>query len=235
MASIFDGRVQILYPYGCFGYTRGNGKTWHGGVDVTCPDQASDNTSIFAVEGGLVVQSRIVNNGIGSGTAEWGHYVTIHGKNTGKFYTYAHLAIRSVVQGQTVLEGDKIGVMGNTGNAAGGYKHVHFEARSVSTGTGIDPTPYLGIKNNVGIYGTKPNNTMEDDDMRKYRVYEVVHAGTDRDAVIKEFKPLKAAAPDEYVLTNAGSDGKWRIGKVVIATESLDSALNNMTEDRFLA
>ena len=29
--SIFDGRVQIKYSYGCYGMTRGGGKTWHGG------------------------------------------------------------------------------------------------------------------------------------------------------------------------------------------------------------
>lgn len=31
--SIFDGRVQIKYSYGCYGMTRGGGKTWHGGMD----------------------------------------------------------------------------------------------------------------------------------------------------------------------------------------------------------
>ena len=32
--SIFDGRVQIKYSYGCYGMTRGGGKTWHGGMDI---------------------------------------------------------------------------------------------------------------------------------------------------------------------------------------------------------
>lgn len=32
--GIFEGRVQIPYSYGRFGYTRGGGKTWHGGVDL---------------------------------------------------------------------------------------------------------------------------------------------------------------------------------------------------------
>ena len=36
--SIFDGRVQIKYSYGCYGMTRGGGKTWHGGMDIVGVD-----------------------------------------------------------------------------------------------------------------------------------------------------------------------------------------------------
>ena len=31
---IFKGRNQIPYAYGCYGYTRGGGATWHGGQDI---------------------------------------------------------------------------------------------------------------------------------------------------------------------------------------------------------
>ena len=31
---IFSGRNLVKYPYSCCGYTRGGGKTWHGGIDV---------------------------------------------------------------------------------------------------------------------------------------------------------------------------------------------------------
>ena len=31
---LFDGRNRIRFPYSRYGYTRGNGKVWHGGVDV---------------------------------------------------------------------------------------------------------------------------------------------------------------------------------------------------------
>ena len=43
--------------------------------------------------------------------------------------------------------------MGNTGNAAGGYKHCHLEVRATAGGTGLDPTAYAGCENAVGIYG----------------------------------------------------------------------------------
>ena len=29
---IFSGRNLVKYPYSCYGYTRGGGKTWHGGM-----------------------------------------------------------------------------------------------------------------------------------------------------------------------------------------------------------
>lgn len=146
-----------------YGYTRNNGKTWHGGVDITCPDQPIDNTNVYAVESGTVTQSRIVNNGVGSGTAEWGNYVTVL-TTSGLYMIYAHLASRAVLQGQQVEAGQLIGVMGNTGNAAGGYKHVHFEVRQTVSGTGINPTPYLGIENAVGIYGATGGNSAAAED-----------------------------------------------------------------------
>ena len=36
--SIFNGRVLVPYAYGCYGYTRGGGKTWHGGIDLVGAD-----------------------------------------------------------------------------------------------------------------------------------------------------------------------------------------------------
>lgn len=34
--GIFEGRVLVPYAYGCYGYTRGGGKTWHGGTLYRC-------------------------------------------------------------------------------------------------------------------------------------------------------------------------------------------------------
>ena len=38
--TIFEGRNQIAYSYGRFGYTRNSGKTWHGGIDVVGVDSS---------------------------------------------------------------------------------------------------------------------------------------------------------------------------------------------------
>lgn len=39
--GIFLGRVQIAYGYGCFGYTRGGGATWHGCIDLVGLDDTT--------------------------------------------------------------------------------------------------------------------------------------------------------------------------------------------------
>lgn len=158
MAQVFDGRIQVhartdsgVMGDARFGYTRNNGATWHGGIDITCPDQPSDNTPVHAIDDGTISQSRIVTDHSNL-TWEWGNYVS-YITTSGKTVINAHLASRNVSSGQKIKAGDVIGVMGNTGNANTGYKHVHFEVRNSPTGTGIDPSPYLGIKNAVGIYG----------------------------------------------------------------------------------
>ena len=72
--TIFEGRNQIAYSYGRFGYTRNSGKTWHGGIDVV----GVDSSMIRAVVAGIVVFSGIVTNKTDR-TWEWGYYVCIRG------------------------------------------------------------------------------------------------------------------------------------------------------------
>lgn len=55
-----------------------------------------------------------------------GHYVVVDGKRTNLDYMYAHLQRRAPVRaGQRVSTGQRIGAVGDTGNASG--CHLHFE------------------------------------------------------------------------------------------------------------
>lgn len=148
---IFKGRNQIPYAYGCYGYTRGGGKTWHGGQDIV----GLDDVRVRALRGGKVIRSRIVTDKSNL-TWEWGNYVTIQ-TDSGEQDIYAHLDSRAVVVGQTVKAGDMIGIMGNTGNAAGGYKHTHYERRKSDGKTAIDPSAISGCANKAGTYGNAPS------------------------------------------------------------------------------
>lgn len=144
---IFKGRNQIPYAYGCYGYTRGGGATWHGGQDIV----GLDDVRVRALRGGKVIRSRIVTDHSNL-TWEWGNYVTIR-TECGEQDIYAHLDSRAVVAGQTVKAGDVIGIMGSTGNAAGGYKHTHYERRKPDGKTAIDPSSVSGCANKAGVYG----------------------------------------------------------------------------------
>ena len=67
--GIFAGRVKIPYAYGCFGWTRGGGNTWHGGIDLVGVDDDTVRMPYYtAADGstkaisGTVVTARIVTD-----------------------------------------------------------------------------------------------------------------------------------------------------------------------------
>lgn len=151
MAMIFNGRNQIPYAYGCYGYTRNNGKKWHGGQDIV----GLDSDEVHALRDGTVIRSRIVFDRTNL-TWEWGNYITIL-TLIGEQDIYAHLERRLVNVGDKVKAGDVIGIMGNTGNAAGGYKHTHYERRKSDGKTAIDPSAISGCANKAGTYGNAPS------------------------------------------------------------------------------
>ena len=128
--GIFKGRVQIPYAYGRYGWTRGGGKTWHGGIDLVGLDDPTICMPYYtAADGaqkairGTVTRARKVDRSTGDPTWEWGWYVCVQ----------------------------------HSGNAALNdppYKHCHLEARATATGTGLDPTAYAGVPNAAGTYGS---------------------------------------------------------------------------------
>jgi len=169
--GIFKGRVQIPYAYGRYGWTRGGGKTWHGGIDLVGLDDpticmpyytAADGTQ-KAVRG-TVITARKVDKSTGNRTWEWGWYVCVQldaaqTPDAVNYLYFCHCERLLVQAGQRVQSGDTLAVMGNSGNAALNdppYKHCHLEARATATGTGLDPTAYAGVPNVAGIYGAMP-------------------------------------------------------------------------------
>ena len=100
--------------------------TYHKGVDLATPI----GTTVVASSAGTVVQS-----GWASG---YGYCVFIdHGD--GRQTRYGHLSKCLVKVGQTVNQGDKIALSGNTGRSTG--PHLHFEIRI--NGTPVNPLKYL--------------------------------------------------------------------------------------------
>lgn len=160
--GIYNGRSQIVYSYGCYGYTRGGGATWHGGLDLVGLDDKFIRMPPYkgkAIQG-TVTRARIVTDHSDK-TWEWGWYVCVQldadqTPDEVNFLYFCHCKELLVQVGQKVKTGDILAIMGQTGNAAGGYDHCHLEVRATATGRGLDPTAYSGTDNAVGIYGTKP-------------------------------------------------------------------------------
>lgn len=148
-----SGKNQITCTYAAHCANVADGKAWAKGVDVV--KYKSQIDKITAHSAGRVL--RMVDylsgtNGIidkaGMG---YGNYVMLLHDNN--YVTlYAHLEAVYVREGQTVAQGDEIGLMGNTGNSFGA--HLHFELRKyksnpcgnlhdLSAYEWLDPTDYL--------------------------------------------------------------------------------------------
>ncbi|MFF3612119.1 peptidoglycan DD-metalloendopeptidase family protein [Streptomyces sp. NPDC002580] len=102
---------------------------YHTGVDFVVPT----GTTLKSIAAGTVVSA-------GWGGA-YGNQVVIQHAD-GKYSQYAHLSSLSVSAGQTVTEGQQIGLSGATGNVTG--PHLHFEIRTTPDyGSDVDPVAYL--------------------------------------------------------------------------------------------
>ncbi len=112
------------------GFGAGRG---HEGVDIGSPC----GTPLVAVSAGKVRFSKY--------HARAGNYTVIDLKGSVLDIAYMHLREPAVVQpGQTVVAGQGIGAVGDTGNASG--CHLHFEVWEgpyYGGGTAIDPMPLL--------------------------------------------------------------------------------------------
>lgn len=164
--GIFTGRTQIVYSYGCYGYTRGGGATWHGGLDLVGLDDAFIRMPYYNGTKpirGTVTRARIVTDHSDK-TWEWGWYICVQldaaqTPDEVNFLYFCHCKELLVKVGQKVKSGDALAIMGNSGNAAMNnppYKHCHLEVRATATGIGLDPTAYSGTDNAVGVYGALP-------------------------------------------------------------------------------
>jgi murein DD-endopeptidase MepM/ murein hydrolase activator NlpD len=86
----------------------------HKGVDL----RASGGTSVYPITSGMV--TNISSGSIGGNT------VSIKHPNNINTY-YAHLGTISVHKGDNVNKNTVIGTVGDSGNAAGTFPHVHFQ------------------------------------------------------------------------------------------------------------
>jgi murein DD-endopeptidase MepM/ murein hydrolase activator NlpD len=117
-------------PIGEYHAPRSGGRI-HEGFDIT----AGCGTRLVAVRNGKVLQR-------GFDPVLYGNFLLVHGEGEKRSYFYAHLSRPAIVRrGQSVIEGERVGAVGETGNAAGTGCHLHFEIHA--RGLAIDPEPAL--------------------------------------------------------------------------------------------
>lgn len=99
------------------GSVRTQGIHGYNGVDFG----ASIGTAVRAAAGGTVILSRV-----GGYNGGYGNYIVVKHPN-GTQTLYAHLSKNFVSVSETVVQGQTIGAIGNTGRSTG--PHLHFEVR----------------------------------------------------------------------------------------------------------
>lgn len=152
MNVCFKGRFKLTSPYGQ--RTLNGESVFHYGVDLV----GLDDKTVYAPCDGVIGTSTIITNKSNK-TWEWGEYIRLDTAD-GTYSIYlCHLAKRYVKKGQKVKKGDKLGVMGYTGNTypkGVGGTHTHFELRHYGTTNKLNPVKFIGIENKEGIYEEKP-------------------------------------------------------------------------------
>ena len=118
---------RITSPYGPRNTGIPGASTNHKGVDI---GGVGYSTNVLATKAGIVITSAY--------SSSYGNYVVIsHGK--GNTTLYAHMSSRSVSEGDSVAQGDVIGITGSTGVSSG--PHLHYEI--TENGSRVNPLNYL--------------------------------------------------------------------------------------------
>lgn len=134
--EILSKNINIIVPvsgtitsrYGAREQIFDNVNPYHTGIDIA----NSNNTKISSATDGIVVKTEEMNKYYGN---------NIEIEKDGVIFKYAHLNKIEVSQGDTVKQGDVIGLMGSTGMSTG--PHLHFEIK-INNRT-VDPEKILNF------------------------------------------------------------------------------------------
>jgi murein DD-endopeptidase MepM/ murein hydrolase activator NlpD len=131
-AKIAREGKRWVRPIHTWHITSGFGWRWgktHDGIDLGAPT----GTPLYAMSKGEVIGSYY--------DSSFGNKVEIRYWD-GSISWYGHLSKRIAQKGDTVMPGELVGRVGNTGHSFG--SHLHFEMQqSVSSDTPINPIPWL--------------------------------------------------------------------------------------------
>ncbi|WP_404338892.1 M23 family metallopeptidase [Sphingomonas sp. MMS12-HWE2-04] len=117
-----------------WGQSRGGGTREHHAIDIMAPK----GTPVLAAASGRV--EKIFESGAG------GHTIYVRTQDGRTIHYYAHLDSYGVGEGAAVRQGQPIARVGDTGSAADGAPHLHFEIKTLQPGErwwqGVNVNPY---------------------------------------------------------------------------------------------
>lgn len=123
-----DTKHRVTSNYGVRVHPISKVEKKHNGIDFGAPS----GTSIYAAEAGVVILSEYWSG--------YGNCVIIdHGNGLWTLYAHIKNGGLLVSEGDTVKRGDKIALVGSTGNSTG--PHLHFEVRKNEVP--VNPSSYL--------------------------------------------------------------------------------------------
>lgn len=140
MISCFKGKFKVTSPRG--NRILGGKREYHGGLDLVA---LGSDKAVYAISDGVVDATPFEANG-------FGYYVRQKLPDGRRIY-YGHMAKGSICvkAGQSIKKGDKLGVMGSTGNSTGSHTHIELRVPG-TTKTSLDISEFCGIPNKVGVY-----------------------------------------------------------------------------------
>ena len=214
-----ENRVTSIFGYREF-YLNGKlVKGQHYGIDAVENAPASESDwNVREVTGGTVKEALLGYNG------GRGNLVKVQ-TAPGVIEIYQHLKSIAVKKGQTLRQGDVIGVAGSTGDSTG--RHLHFEVQV--NGTPVEPSAWMGVPNKIGTYpgnndldaGSTPDESAADKqytatplvDGLRLRPYPEANDDNCNEALGylqkgKEYKLVQTRNRWAYVITD-GSAGGW--------------------------
>lgn len=120
---------RVTSPFGWRTHPITGRQHLHGGIDIAAPN----GTPILAAKAGVVVISQYGSS--------YGNYVVLSHPD-GTRTLYAHMSQRSVSAGDTVSQGQTVGLVGSTGSSTG--NHLHFETWTGSSSSSrVNPMQFF--------------------------------------------------------------------------------------------
>lgn len=120
---------RVTSPFGWRTHPITGRQHLHGGIDIAAPN----GTPILAAKAGVVVISQYGSS--------YGNYVVLSHPD-GTRTLYAHMSQRSVSAGDTVNQGQTVGLVGSTGSSTG--NHLHFETWTGSSSSSrVNPMQFF--------------------------------------------------------------------------------------------